>query len=191
MFTIKPPSEFVRSPWKNGKGETIELAISDGGSLSDFDWRLSIATVAENGIFSDFSGLRRDLFLLTGNGIHLTHNRGTVTEKIDQLTSPLTYATFDGGSTTEGSLVDGVITDFNLMTRQGKYQVNIMAVTEQKTIALPSTGLCFIYSPNERAEVILSNGETVALPAEHLLNAQQGLSECQLTASSTIVIQLA
>jgi environmental stress-induced protein Ves len=70
------PNEFKRLPWKNGKGETIELAINEGGSLADFDWRISMASVTEDGPFSDFSGYQRHLLLLKGIGIELTHLDG-------------------------------------------------------------------------------------------------------------------
>lgn len=73
---IISPNEFKRLPWKNGKGETIELAINEGGSLADFDWRISMARVTEDGAFSDFSGYQRHLLLLDGIGIELTHLDG-------------------------------------------------------------------------------------------------------------------
>jgi environmental stress-induced protein Ves len=71
------PHDFKRLPWKNGKGETIELAINEDGSLADFDWRISMASVTEDGPFSDFSGYQRHLLLLEGTGIELTHLDGT------------------------------------------------------------------------------------------------------------------
>ena len=44
-----PPAAYTRQPWKNGKGETGELARADrDGALL---WRLSMATVAEAGPF--------------------------------------------------------------------------------------------------------------------------------------------
>jgi len=55
MLTIISPQQFKQIPWKNGKGTTTELAISDGGTLDHFAWRLSIASVVEDGEFSDFS----------------------------------------------------------------------------------------------------------------------------------------
>ncbi|WP_442165592.1 HutD family protein, partial [Rhizobium leguminosarum] len=39
-----------RMPWKNGKGETVEIAVfPPGASINDFDWSISMATVAEDG----------------------------------------------------------------------------------------------------------------------------------------------
>ena len=52
MINIITPEQFNTIPWKNGKGQTTELAISENGSIDDFDWRLSIASVVEDGAFS-------------------------------------------------------------------------------------------------------------------------------------------
>lgn len=52
--TIITPSEFITMPWKNGLGETIELMVQ-GANEQDinqgFLWRLSIASVTEDGAF--------------------------------------------------------------------------------------------------------------------------------------------
>ena len=77
MITIIPPTAFTTTPWKNNKGKTIELAISAGGTVEQFDWRLSMASVTEDGPFSDFSGYQRNLVLTQGNGIILTHDQAT------------------------------------------------------------------------------------------------------------------
>jgi len=61
LITIISPQQFKKTPWKNGKGETTELAISEGGTLENFDWRLSIASVTEDGAFSYFTGYCRNL----------------------------------------------------------------------------------------------------------------------------------
>lgn len=190
MFTIKTTDQYTETLWKNGKGTTTELAISEGGSLSDFDWRISIAAVSENGVFSDFSGLRRDLFLLSGNGITLTHDEGNSCETVHHLNQPLDYATFDGGSRTEGELVDGAITDFNLMTRQGKYQVNIVTIGQQMTMPLPEEGICFIYPLTDTISIELENDEVTQIDKHYLLQAEHGLKGAELTAKNTILIQL-
>ena len=38
-------NDYRRMPWKNGGGETVEIAVSpERAPLSDFDWRISMAT---------------------------------------------------------------------------------------------------------------------------------------------------
>ena len=52
MINIIAPKQFKTVAWKNGLGETTELAINRGGTLNSFDWRLSMASVVEDGVFS-------------------------------------------------------------------------------------------------------------------------------------------
>lgn len=48
-------SEYKTMPWKNGGGVTVEIAIHPpGASVNAFDWRISMATVAQDGPFSSF-----------------------------------------------------------------------------------------------------------------------------------------
>jgi environmental stress-induced protein Ves len=63
------PVDYTRQPWKNGKGMTVELARAD----SDYGllWRLSMATVAEDGPFSLFPGVERNLTVISGPGFRL------------------------------------------------------------------------------------------------------------------------
>ena len=87
---IIPPEQFKKIPWKNGKGITTELAINNGGTLNDFEWRISIASVDVDGEFSDFTGYLRNLILVAGNGIDLQYDSG----KVDRLNNILSFVTF-------------------------------------------------------------------------------------------------
>src|SRR5215208_142099 len=61
-----------RMPWKNGRGETTEIAVSPpGAGLDDFQWRVSVARVARNGPVSSFEGVGRTLAILDGAGLRL------------------------------------------------------------------------------------------------------------------------
>ena len=58
-----------RMPWKNGGGETVEVIVHpEGASLSDFGWRVSMATVASDGPFSVFPGIDRTIVVVEGAG---------------------------------------------------------------------------------------------------------------------------
>ena len=151
MITIIDKSQFFTTPWKNGKGVTTELAISEGGTIDEFDWRLSIATVSENGAFSDFTGVERNLFLIAGNGIELHHELNGI-GKTDRLVNLLEHSSFFGSSKTTGTLVDGGIVDLNLMTKQGLYQTEVYAFVEHQTLTpklkVTAESLLFIYAPD-------------------------------------------
>jgi environmental stress-induced protein Ves len=59
-------------PWKNGGGQTRELVCQPAGaSLQDFDWRISVATIAASGPFSSYPGVDRSITLLAGDGVLL------------------------------------------------------------------------------------------------------------------------
>ena len=111
-FSIVSPSEFVSMPWKNGLGKTIEILKQDLPGEDRFAWRLSMADVTTDGIFSNFAGYDRTLLLLEGNGITLKHGN----DQVDVLEAPLQAARFDGGTETEAVLHSGAIRDFNIMT---------------------------------------------------------------------------
>ncbi len=111
-----PQSAFRRSRWKNGGGETIEIAISpEKADLDTFDWRISMARVAASGPFSIFSGVDRTLCVLEGEGIELDF-QGQPRVRLDGQSPPYRFS----GDVAVSSHVSGAgITDLNVMTRRG------------------------------------------------------------------------
>ena len=102
-------ADYTRQPWKNGKGTTIELARAevDGALL----WRLSMATVAEDGPFSLFPGIERNLTVLSGPGFHLS-GPGIALD-----CRPLQPVAFPGDApVTASGTASGPSDDFNVMT---------------------------------------------------------------------------
>ncbi len=168
MINIIPPTEFKKIPWKNGKGETLELAINNGATLDNFLWRLSIASVASNGEFSNFSGYFRNLILLDGNGIDLAHKTG----QVDQLRRQLDMAAFNGANTTIGTLVDGEIHDFNIMTKIGAVEAHVHRFTEFCHFKL-SEKLHFAYGLSTQLTLQRDSKEDVLVPAGHLLKLEK------------------
>ena len=64
MSRLLRNSDHRRMPWKNGGGETVEVIVHpEGASLSDFGWRVSMASVASDGPFSVFPDIDRTLEL--------------------------------------------------------------------------------------------------------------------------------
>ena len=110
-------ADYRRMPWKNGGGETIEIAVSpEGASLENFDWRLSMARVESDGPFSQFPGVERTLSVLEGNGIVLSIE-GMPPILLGKARAPFS---FDAGAKTEAALKDGPIVDLNVMSRKGR-----------------------------------------------------------------------
>lgn len=165
MITIIPKKNFKTVPWKNGKGQTTELAISEEGTLDNFDWRLSIATVAEDGIFSNFSGIARNLVLIEGNGITLTHD----VIHTDRLVELLDFATFDGGSKTYAEILNGTIKDFNIMTNKDNCAAEVSTFKTQKSTQISHQGLVFAYSISGDITVSQNGGEAATMLQGDLL----------------------
>ena len=180
MITIISPQHYKTIPWKNGQGETTELAINEGGTLDDFNWRLSIASVSENGAFSDFSGYSRHLVFIAGEGITLKHTHHKNGAQIDPLVNLLAMSSFDGGCKTNGELVSGPIKDFNIMTKNGVFSAVVNRYVDQQKVSLSKHVAYFVYCLDKDMlfhvndlSPPLSNGEIKCenqrLPAQHLL----------------------
>lgn len=149
MLNIISKEKFKSIPWKNGKGSTLELAINPNGSLNDFEWRLSIAKVEEDGAFSDFTGYTRNLVLIDGEGIVLHHHE----KHIDHLNKKLEFSTFDGANMTIAKLTAGTITDFNLMTRTTDFNGTVKTYSGTHEVVLDRTQICFIYGLSKNLEI--------------------------------------
>ncbi len=195
MLTVFSPENFRTIPWKNGLGHTTELAISEGGSLDDFDWRLSIASVVNDGDFSNFAGYQRNLVLIEGEGLTLNHGN----DDIDELTNLLDIARFDGGSNTHGTLVNGGIKDFNIMTNQLTFSPQVDCYIEQQivTVELSEDTLLFAYSLTDDMVVTTPENNHCSVPVGHLIklsSIEQKTVNTQLITSlsgkNMIIVQL-
>ena len=124
-------SDHKRMPWKNGKGETVEIAVfPPGASINDFDWRISMATVAEDGSFSVFEGIDRTLSVLTGEGVVLSVEGAKAVE----LTPSSAPHAFPADTRTAARLLGGPITDLNVMTRRGAFRHRVKRTTSDDDI---------------------------------------------------------
>ena len=110
-------ADHKRMPWKNGGGETTEIAVfPEHAGLSDFDWRVSMARVDGHGPFSSFPGIDRTLAILEGAGIVLSVEGG---EPV-RLTLDSDPHAFPADIGTSAQLIAGTVIDFNVMSRRGK-----------------------------------------------------------------------
>ena len=109
------PADYRSMPWKNGSGTTIEMAVWPAlAGLDDFVWRVSRAQVVVDGGFSHFAGIDRSLALLQGAGMHLRGGGTTLT--LDQYHHHI--AVFAGDTGIAAELIDGPISDLNVMSRR-------------------------------------------------------------------------
>lgn len=107
-------SDRVFRPWKNGGGETAEIAVSPpGASFETFDWRISTAIVSASGPFSGFPGVDRALTVLEGGAMTLTV--GEDDYRLDAASEPFVFA---GDLPASARLTDAALLDFNVMVRR-------------------------------------------------------------------------
>ncbi|MBY5828385.1 HutD family protein [Rhizobium ruizarguesonis] len=154
--------DYKRMPWKNGKGETVEIAVfPPDASINDFDWRISMATVAEDGPFSIFPGIDRTLAILDGNGMVLDVE-GSSPVLLTTASDPLA---FPADVPVAARLEDGAITDLNVMTRRNGLSHTLIRidVDGSKTVPLPPSTCLFLC--HRGALSLRRDGETGALAA--------------------------
>ena len=127
------------TPWKNGGGTTQEIACwPPGAGLSDFGWRVSIATIAAAGPFSVFAGVDRSITLLDGAGVRLHSRDGRIDHRLDLPHRPFA---FPGDVEIDCTLQGGASSDFNVMTRRGRWSAEVQVLDGAAAIAPASHGV--------------------------------------------------
>ena len=108
MIAHLSSSDFRVMPWANGKGITVEmLRIERAGRLV---LRLSRAMVVEDGPFSIFPGIERNLTVLSGPGFRLLKQGLSLEARL------LEPVGFPGDVPVRAVDVGGPSEDFNVMT---------------------------------------------------------------------------
>ncbi|MFE4518576.1 HutD family protein [Kitasatospora sp. NPDC056783] len=132
-FQVLRASERPATAWLNGGGVTREVAgfPADAG-LDAFDWRVSLADVAEAGPFSPFPGIDRVITLVEGAGMTLTVDG---TEYL--VDAPFRPFAFSGDAITDCRLSAGPVVDFNVMTRRGRVEATVDLTTSDTALDLP------------------------------------------------------
>ena len=150
------------TPWKNGGGATRELACwPPGADMEHFDWRVSIATIAQSGPFSRFAGIDRVITLLSGDGVHLRQAQAGIDHRLQQPLQPFAFAG-DGGMDCE--LLGGTSEDFNLMLRRGQWQGSVQVLTHPADLPARPAGLLLAVQGDWALEPLAgAEGPAVAL----------------------------
>jgi len=150
------------TPWKNGGGATTEIAAAPpGASLDTFDWRVSMAQVASDGPFSEFSGIDRTLAIVSGNGLVLSiGSNAPVT--LERGSDPIGFA---GDAATSARLVAGAITDLNVMTRRRRFSHRLRQVRKPEACD---------FDGHDIALVLSLDGSTVISSARDLATLRHG-----------------
>ncbi|WP_263261674.1 HutD family protein [Pseudomonas sp. RIT-PI-S] len=162
-------ADYLRTPWKNGGGSTLEVCRDQGAGLDEFGWRLSIADIAQPGPFSSFAGYERVITVLEGQGMVL---------QVDGRSSgplrPYQPFEFSGASEVSCELIDGPIRDFNLIYAPVRYQAQLQWLDAAARVSLKAdagTRIIFAAVPTVRVE-LAGNSVTLGQHDTLLLNEQ-------------------
>jgi environmental stress-induced protein Ves len=155
MTMLIPFASLAPVPWKNGGGSTTEIAIEPPGALlTDFDWRISLATITQDGPFSIFPGVDRTLALVEGPGLVLdVANSGRFVLGDDDI-----IIEFAGEAVIEATLNGGPTIDFNVMTRR--------AVCHHKFGIRRVSGSSVFAPRGERTVLFLAEGEGLSVSSD-------------------------
>ena len=113
-------SAAVRSPWRNGGGQTRELLAWP--AAGDWTLRISVADITTAGPFSTYPGIDRWIAVLGGDGIALSMD----TSKPRTLApSDLHMHAFAGECAVSCSLPGSATTDLNIMVSRAHWRARI------------------------------------------------------------------
>jgi uncharacterized protein len=135
--------------WKNGGGETTQIAVwPPGASLDTFDWQINTALIGKDGPFSVFPGIDRTFALLNGS---LKLKFADLPTRVLAPGSP--PCSFPGDVPTTAELWGGPAQAFNVMTRRGRWGCTVEAQRQSfRVAALPG------FAKHPRCAVVLVDG---------------------------------
>ncbi len=148
------------TPWKNGGGKTTEIAIAPAGAtLDSFDWRISLATIAQSGAFSSFPDIDRTLSLVEGPGVALQIDGQPV-----ELSAEHPTVVFAGEAAVHATVAGGT-TDFNVMSRRSRYRHRFerLDFSGTTTVVRQSAALLLFLAAGERLDCLERDGTPLSL----------------------------
>jgi environmental stress-induced protein Ves len=147
------PADYTRQPWKNGRGTTTELwrLERDGQFLA----RLSRASVVEDGPFSLFPGIERNLTVLSGPGFRLTGGG------LDFRCEPLVPVAFPGDVALQATETEGMQSDdFNVMTARDLPRPEVI-VAQNGPLAAGGTLALYALGPCQANDISLARDDLI------------------------------
>lgn len=147
MITLLDPASYLRTPWKNGGGTTVDIAFS--GDV----WRFGRTPIVKAGPFSDYTGFDRVQVLVSGSGLVLETPRGEI-----DVRQPFRPVRFAGETPIVSRLEAGPVEVVNLIGARAHVKIDITVLDEDRTLLL-QPGTHIVYSPHGDAVVAVQGNE--------------------------------
>ncbi|MFJ8744454.1 HutD family protein [Embleya sp. NPDC127516] len=128
--------------WRNGGGDTREIATQAAADPADFDWRASIATISADGPFSAFPGVDRTITLLAGGGVRLVGDDG-LDNRLDRTGEPFA---FSGESAVRATVLGAGTRVLNIMTRRGRWAARVHRIAAPVAAPAGHAGVLYVLS---------------------------------------------
>ena len=162
-------ADYPVTRWKNGRGETRELAIGGVRADGSFGWRLSMADISVDAPFSAYPGIERHLAVVAGGPLELV-----VAGEAHRIEVGGAAATFAGDAVVSARPIDGTVTDLNLMV-DGVEWMGSLEAASSATVLPPSPTAVL---------VSIHDGLTIALT-----DVDGEVIECELDALDCVLAQ--
>jgi len=159
MITLLDPSQFRRTPWKNGGGITVDIA--EHGDV----WRFGRTPITTAGPFSDYAGFDRLQVLVAGRGLVLDTPDGEIDVRI-----PFKPVRFAGETPIVSRLEAGPVEVVNLIGARAKVRLALDVQTAGSTLNMEA-GTHLAYAA-QGAAMLEVNGKPQELALDHALRVE-------------------
>lgn len=172
------PSRYITTPWKNGGGVTVDIAV-DGNV-----WRFGRTPIVAPGPFSDYSGFDRVQVLVAGSGLVLQTQDGEI-----DVRRPFRPVRFAGETPIVSRLEAGPVEVVNLIGDRAKVRVDIRVLEAGRDLIL-GAGTHIAYVPGETAAIDVQ-GTRYDLATDHGLRIESdGLTTVTGTAGRLLLASI-
>jgi uncharacterized protein len=141
VISALDPNAYVRTPWKNGGGVSVDIAL-DGDV-----WRFGRTPITVPGPFSDYTGFDRMQVLVAGRGLVLQTPSGEI-----DVRRPFQPVRFAGETPIVSRLEAGPVEVVNLLGDRSRVSIDLMVLEAGRTRAL-GPGLHIAYCPVGRVQL--------------------------------------
>jgi environmental stress-induced protein Ves len=156
MITRIDPSQYRRTPWKNGGGVTVDIAEQDDV------WRFGRTPITAAGPFSDYTGFDRLQVLVAGRGLVLDTPDGEI-----DVRTPFKPVRFTGETPIVTRLEAGPVEVVNLIGARDKVRLALDVITAGSTLNLEA-GTHLAYAAHG-ALTLEVDGKPLELALDHAL----------------------